>query len=160
MMGSFSNLGWIHLTFAVLALITGTLILILKKATTIHKRIGYVYVFSMVGVNLTSFFIYRLFGGFGIFHFAAIISGATITLGMIPFMYNKPNLYIHFSFMYWSVIGLYAAFASEILTRIPETPFFWIVGLATGVIFLLGGINFRFKKKIWAKRFVSSERYV
>ena len=29
----------------------------------------------------------------------------------------------HFTFMYFSVIGLYAAFASEILTRIPE-PFF------------------------------------
>ncbi|QCK14236.1 DUF2306 domain-containing protein [Mangrovivirga cuniculi] len=160
MLDSFSNLGQVHLFFALLALITGTLILIMKKATSNHKRIGYLYVFSMIGVNLTAFFIYRLFDGFGIFHVAAIISGITIILGMIPFMYRKPNLYIHFSFMYWSVVGLYAALASEILTRIPESPFFWVVGLVSGIIFFIGGINFRFKKKIWAKRFVSSKNQI
>mgnify|MGYP006270489875 CR=1 FL=1 len=32
--------------------------------------------------------------------------------------------------MYWSVVGLYAAFAAEILTRIPDTPFLNMVGLA------------------------------
>ena len=37
---------------------------------------------------------------------------------------------MHFSFMYWSVRGLYAAFAAEVLTRIPEANFFGMVGIS------------------------------
>lgn len=55
----------------------------------------------------------------------------------------------HYAFMYWSVIGLYAAFAAEILTRIPmvykETfgdqarVFLRMVGVATFLVMAIGG---------------------
>lgn len=58
--------------------------------------------------------------------------------------------------MYWSVIGLYAAFAAEILTRIPKTPFFGMVGLATGVILLIGWIVLGRNKAKSAKVFIKN----
>jgi hypothetical protein len=55
--------------------------------------------------------------------------------------------------MYWSVIGLYAALAAEVLTRIPDTPFFGIVGIATGVITIIGAICLRINRAKWVKIF-------
>ena len=80
---------------------------------------------------------------------------------MVPIWTKKPMnkwKYRHFSFMYWSVIGLYAAFAAEILTRIPKTPFFGMVGLATGVILIIGGIFFGIKKAKWIKVFETEKK--
>ena len=66
------NIGLIHLIVSIIAMITGIFVLLTKKGTIKHKQIGYVYTVSMVLVNVTAFMIYRLFGGFGIFHFFAI----------------------------------------------------------------------------------------
>ncbi len=148
--------GLIHLFSSIIALITGSLILFLKKGTKLHKQIGYAYVVSMVILILTAFMIYRLFGGWGIFHYTTIVSLLTVGLGMIPIWTKRPSKkwkYLHFSFMYWSVMGLYAAFAAEVLTRIPETPFFGVVGIATGIIMLVGGIFFGINKSKWGKLF-------
>ncbi|MDH5413495.1 MAG: hypothetical protein OEW87_05100, partial [Flavobacteriaceae bacterium] len=73
-----------------------------------------------------------------------------------PVWTKKPRtkwLIRHFSFMYWSVIGLYAAFVSEILTRIPKAPFFSMVGLATVVIIILGAIFFVNNRKKWQTKY-------
>lgn len=148
--------GSIHLISSIIALITGTLVLLTKKGTKRHKQIGYAYVVSMGTLILTAFMIYRLFGGWGIFHYTTVVSLLTIGLGMIPIWTKRPVKkwkYLHFSFMYWSVMGLYAAFAAEVLTRIPETPFFGMVGMVTGIIMIVGGIFFRVNKSKWAKLF-------
>ncbi|MFC2185668.1 DUF2306 domain-containing protein [Fulvivirgaceae bacterium LMO-SS25] len=144
--------GFIHLIASLLALITGFMVLVMKKGTKSHVKVGYIYVLSMALLIATSFMIYRLFNGWGIFHYTSIISLITIALGMISIWTKKPVnswKYLHFSFMYWSVVGLYAAFAAEILTRIPETPFFGMVGIATAVIMLIGGIYFGMNKAKW-----------
>jgi uncharacterized membrane protein len=57
--------------------------------------------------------------------------------------------------MYYSVLGLYAAFASELSVRIPEKPFYTMVGIATGIIFILGSIFIFRKEKVWSKHFVN-----
>ena len=148
--------GLIHLISSLFALIFGAMILIMKKGTKRHKQIGYAYVISMAILLTTAFLIYRLFNGWGIFHYATIASLVTTALGMVPIWTKKPtNIWVfrHFTFMYWSVIGLYAAFASEVLTRIPETPFFGMVGLATGIIMILGGVFFGINKPKWIKAF-------
>lgn len=152
-----SDIGLVHLLSALLATITGSLVLIMRKGTKRHKQVGYVYVFSMLVLNGTAFMTYRLFGGFGIFHYGAIGSALTVIGGMIPVI-KKPKGWInrHYAFMYWSVIGLYAAFASESFTRIPETPFFGMVGIATGVIMLIGAIGFGRYRKSWHRQFSKS----
>lgn len=148
--------GLIHLVSSCFALLFGTLVLVSKKGTSRHVKIGYLYVVSMGVLLLTAFMIYRLFNGWGIFHYATVFSLLTIALGMIPIWRKKPVnkwKYQHFSFMYWSVIGLYAAFAAEILTRIPKTPFFGMVGLASGLIMLVGSIIFIRNKAKWIRVF-------
>lgn len=136
--------GAVHLVAAVLSLVTGTAVLALPKGTRLHKKIGYLYAASMLVVCATSFMIYRLFGGFGVFHAAALVSLVTLAGGMIPALMRRPEswLSIHFSLMYWSVMGLYAAFFSEIVTRIPDTPFFGMLGLGTGMIMGGGDTSF------------------
>ncbi|MFT2008055.1 DUF2306 domain-containing protein [Pontibacter sp. 13R65] len=144
--------GLIHLISSVVALVAGTLVLSMKKGTIRHKQIGYVFVTSMILLLLTSFMIYRLFNGWGIFHYTTIASLLTVSLGMIPIWTKKPAnkwKYMHFSFMYWSVIGLYSAFAAEVLTRIPEAPFFGMVGVAFVIIVLAGSIVFIVNRSKW-----------
>lgn len=144
--------GLIHLIASVIALISGTIVLIAKKSTSFHKQMGYVYFSSMLILLITAFMIYRLFNGWGFFHYLSIVSLLTLMGGIIPVWfrsYFKKWKIFHLSFMYWSVFGLYAAFASESLTRIPESPFFGIVGIATTFIMLVGGAIFSFKKAEW-----------
>lgn len=150
------SIGLIHLITALVAILSGTFVLVLNKGTRLHKQIGYIYAVNMLLLNATAFGIYRLFGGFGIFHFAALVSLFTLLGGMIPVITKRPKhkwVELHYIYMYWSVIGLYAAFVSETLTRIPKTPFFGMVGIATFAVMLLAGIGYaRFRKK-WKERF-------
>ena len=148
--------GLVHLISSVVALLAGTLVLLVKKGTSLHKRVGYVYVVSMVLLLVTAFLIYRLFDGWGVFHYASVFSLITISLGMIPIWTKSPSdnwRFMHFSFMYWSVIGLYSAFAAEVLTRIPDSSFFGMVGLSFLVIMVVAAVFFSAKRAKWAKRF-------
>ncbi len=149
-----SDLGLVHLLAALLATVTGSFVLAVRKGTRRHKQVGYIYVFSMAILNITALFIYTLNGRFGIFHVGAILSGLTVLGGMVPVIKKqKGALYRHLAFMYWSVIGLYAAFASETLTRIPDTPFYGMVALATAIIMLFGALAYARLRKNWVKRF-------
>ena len=95
-------------------------------------------------------FIYRLFGGFGPFHVIAIIGFFYLLVGIVPALLKTKNwLRIHIYFMYWSVLGLYAAFAAEILVRVPEAPFWWMVGVAVVAISVTGGVFYGKYKKSW-----------
>ncbi|MFD3000384.1 DUF2306 domain-containing protein [Pontibacter toksunensis] len=146
--------GFIHLISSIVALVAGTSVLFMKKGTLRHKQVGYVYVISMFFLLLTSFMIYRLFNGWGVFHYATIFSLITISLGMIPIWTKKPSnkwKYMHFSFMYWSVIGLYSAFAAEVLTRIPDSPFFGMVGISFVIIMLVAAVSFGANKSKWSR---------
>lgn len=148
------EIGLVHLTSAIMALITGSWILAANKGTIIHRAVGYVYFVSMLIMLVTAFLIYRLFGGFGIFHFFAVVSSVTLLGGMIPAIRRKPEkswLDWHFSFMYWSVIGLYGAFVGELLVRIPATRSFRLLGVSIMAVMTLGYLFFFFYKKRWAK---------
>ncbi len=147
--------GYLHLISSVLALIFGTSILIMKKGTALHKKIGYGYVVSMVILLATSFMIYRLFGGFGLFHIFSVIGTVTLVGGMLPAILRKPADWVelHFHFMYWLVIGLYGAFVSEVLTRVPETPFYSMLGAAVFAVMGLGFLFWFWKKGKWSEEF-------
>ena len=152
-----SSLGWFHLSVALLAMIIGAFVLVTPKGTKRHKAVGYGYVASMLLVCGSAMGIYHLTGAFGIFHVTAIIGFLTLAGGMIPMlMKNLDKKYkaVHVWFMYYSVLGLYAAFASELSVRLPNKPFYPMVGIATGTIFLIGTIFIIKKEKIWTRHFV------
>lgn len=151
-----SSLGWFHLATALLAMLAGAFVLATPKGTKRHKQVGYIYVASLILVCASAMGIYRLTGTFGIFHVTAIVGFLTLAGGMIPmFIKNLENKYkaVHVWFMYYSVLGLYAAFASELSVRIPDRPFYAMVGIATGTIFSVGTIFILKKEKMWTKYF-------
>ena len=116
-----------------------------------HRKVGFIYAGAMVAVVATAFMIYRLFGGWGIFHWAALVSGLTLLGGMVPVLLQKPADWItlHFSFMYWSVVGLYAALVAESLARLPETPLMDATATATAGVFAMGGLGFALRRRRW-----------
>jgi hypothetical protein len=89
----------------------------------------------MLALNGTAFMIYHLFGKFGPFHWLAAISLVSLAGGMIPVLLrDRINKWIHwhYYFMNWSVVGLYAAFWAETLTRtLPMGQFWPVVIVAT-----------------------------
>jgi hypothetical protein len=90
-----------------------------------------VYVVSMVALNATAFWIYDLFGRFGVFHWLAVVSLVTVTSGMLHLWLRRPAgtwMEQHARAMSWSYAGLLAAFFSEIGARLPGVDF------TTGVV--------------------------
>jgi hypothetical protein len=145
-----SNIGWFHTVTAVIAMVMGLVVIFKKKGTKRHKQLGYIYVVSMVLLNVTSFFIVN-FKGFSVFHGFAILSLITIIAGIVPAMLRTKNWYpLHFYFMNWSVVGLYCAFWAEVGTRFVGNmqQFWWAVAIATGVTAFVGAkiINREAKK--------------
>ena len=155
--------GLIHLISSIIALITGVFVLTTAKGTKAHKQIGYIYVISMIILNITAFMIYRLFGKFGIFHWFAILSFLTLLLGIYPVLVKnfKNYLLVHFNYMYWSVVGLYCAFCAEILTRIPflyDLPnkrqlFGILTGVSIFIVMIIATIIFAKMKPKWTKQY-------
>lgn len=145
-----STIGHIHLASAIASLLLGTIVLIQIKGTGLHKQLGYVYVVSMLVLNGTALGIYRLFGGWGPFHYAAVLSLSSLAMGILPALARTPGWKNwHVAGMYWSVIGLYAAFVSEVVTRIPGVNFGLMVGLGTTAVMLAGAALFRRNRKRW-----------
>lgn len=123
-------IGLIHLLSAFVALLLGLGVFLARKGTRLHKGLGYGYVLSMVVLNLTAFLIYRLYGRFGPFHIAALISSATLVAGFIPAFLRRPQgrwLAWHYEFMAWSYVGLLAAGVAETAVRLPKVPFWGAV---------------------------------
>lgn len=142
-----TTLGLVHTVFACLALCCGTLVLFLDKGTAIHRKMGYLYVVVMLLMNFSAFGIYRLFHRPGIFHFLALVSLLTLAGGLYCVWFRKrlPNWRLrHARFMAWSLIGLYAAFVSELATRLlTAASFWWVVFLGSSLVVLTGYISIR-----------------
>ncbi|RNC79679.1 MAG: DUF2306 domain-containing protein [Balneola sp.] len=151
------TLGIIHLISAIAAMIFGAIVLFLKKGTPLHIRLGYFYAVSMLILNGTALMIYDLFGYFGPFHFAAIISLISLLGGLVPVYLKKPKnswLELHYEFMNWSIIGLYAAFWSETFSRFFRFAGFWVlVATGTAMTISIGAYVLKSKKRTILDRY-------
>ena len=135
-----SYTGLFHLIVALLAMLFGTWVLLMKKGTRLHKHMGWAYVTTMLLMNGSAFAIYN-FGGFSLFHGFALVSLAGLVLGIWPAIRRKSPGWFgrHFYFMSWSVVGLYCAFWSEMGTRMVNMQYFWwTVMLATVLTTVVG----------------------
>lgn len=155
-MNDWNVIGHFHHAAAWLAIGAGAMVFLRRKGTTLHRRWGYTYLTAMLALNVSALMIYRLFGGFGVFHVAALVSLATIAAGFVPVVRRRPAggwLEMHAQFMAWSYVGLMAAAVSEAMTRLPllrgfimsdwgpESPgarFGIVVGIATSSVVALG----------------------
>jgi uncharacterized membrane protein len=138
-------LGLFHTACALVALGSGAAVLMRRKGTAGHRRTGWVYVASMLLLNGTALMIYRLFGGFGPFHVAAVFSLVTVLAGIVPAVRRRPANWLdhHYQWMTWSYVGLCAATVSEVATRMPGFRFWWAVMLGTLAVIGVGGMLIR-----------------
>lgn len=114
-------LGFLHALFGLAALGCGLAVVANRKGTRRHRRLGYAYVTSMLLLNGTAFAIYDLYGRFGPFHMAGLVSLATLGGGVIPAVLRRRWwMETHAYFMAWSYVGLVAAFLAEIAVRLPR----------------------------------------
>lgn len=139
-------MGLVHLLIALLAILVGSLVVLSRKGTKQHRWLGRIYVAAMIGVNLTAFLIYELYGEFGLFHWMALFSLATVLLGWLPARSRRSGWKVqHAYFMSGSYVGLIAALAAEILTRTPLLPFYGAVAVASVSVIAIGiWLMFRF----------------
>lgn len=139
------TLGWFHTICALLALASGAAVLMRRKGTRSHRRLGWLYVGSMLALNGTALMIYRLFGGFGPFHVAAVASLLTVVAGIVPAYRRKPAKWVehHYAYMAWSYVGLWAAAVAEVGTRVPGFQFWWAVMGGTFAVLGVGAVMIR-----------------
>lgn len=134
-------LGTIHTALGVASVATGTAVALQQKGTRRHRVFGWIYVLCMLGLNLTALARYRLTGAFNSFHATALLSLATLILGMLPTRARPfAGFFVtrHAYFMAGSYVGVLTATAGEILTRIPGFPFHIGVVIARSVVCSIG----------------------
>lgn len=132
-------LGLSHFITALAAILTGAVVVLRPKGTKFHKWMGRVYFATMLVVNVSALSIYELFNGFGPFHVAAIISLASVLMGVQAAWRRHKNWRIaHAYWMSWSYVGLLAAAVSETSTRYLALPFGWTVAAATFITIGIG----------------------
>ena len=124
-------LGLFHTGTAIAALVAGAAVLLSRKGTRRHRQVGWLYVASMIALNTSALFIYRLFGGFGPFHVGAIFSLVTVVAGVAAAVGARRHrdardpvgrarlIERHYFWMSFSYVGLTAAAVAEIVTRLP-----------------------------------------
>ena len=115
-----SATGVFHLTFSLLAVGFGGLVVFLPKGTRWHRTWGHGYVWCMVGVVATSFALFNLTGRITPFHVAAVVAGVTVLAGTWTVLARRPRkawIEAHATWMAWSYVGLLAAFVAESATR-------------------------------------------
>jgi len=137
-----SPVSTLHLLAALVALVAGTAVLYLPKATVGHRRLGWAYMGSMGVVLLTAFRIYTLFGRFGIVHWGAAGSAGALLLGAEAAVVRAVVpawLRWHYVGMGASVTSLYATFVVESTNRFFPVAYFWRSTLGPGVLVLLLG---------------------
>lgn len=141
-----TDTGTIHTAFGVAALASGLGVLLRPKGTRGHRVLGWAYAGSMAGLLATAFLIYRLFGGFGPFHWAAVAGTATLAAGLAPVRrrvrrgaWRERHAYL----MSYSYLGLLAATAAEIVTRVPGVEFAASAAVASVVVLAAGAVVIR-----------------
>lgn len=144
-----STLGWIHTIFGLVALAAGTAVILMRKGTGWHRTLGHVYLTNMLALNISGLFIYRLYGHFGPFHWMAVASLLILLVGMVPVFTRRPAggwLRLHAAFINGSYVGLVAATASEMTSRLPGTEdhFNLVVGLTSLLIIAVGAALIHF----------------
>jgi len=146
-----------HTAIGCLALLAGLFVFLFNKGTRLHKTIGWVYVISMYLLCLTSFFIFKLFGGFGVFHVMAIVSTVTMTSGFIPVLFRRKlkGWFIgHYKGMLFSYMGLVMATNSHFFKYLQPTVGFVVAGIILwGIPALIGNIWINHKTKFYAGKF-------
>lgn len=145
---SHSVSGLMHFISATLGLILGLGILFLKPGSRVHKISGYIFIPTLITVNISALFIHEMGMMFGPFHFLIPFSLLSLFFGIRPFlvkMERTKKLKQHIAGMVGASLGLWAAFCAELLARTPSlNQFLFSFGANTFWIGTIEGFFFAF----------------
>lgn len=131
--------GFLHVLAASCALATGLAVFVSRKGTARHRWLGRVYLALMLVVNGSALTIFRdAGGGFGVFHYLALVSLATLTAAYGSFLLRRRARNwqpFHAHMMAWSYVGLAAAAAGQAGTHYFGNAWAPIVG-----VLVVGGL--------------------
>lgn len=125
-----SLIGWLHSIACVAALLAGAWNLALPKGTALHRRVGMVYVWAMIALNLSVFFLYKFdiaFAPFrtgphifGLFHWFAVAALGLILAAWFAAPRQSRGFwaYVHPAAMILSYYLLIAGGINEVFLRI------------------------------------------
>jgi uncharacterized membrane protein len=102
---------WAHILAATSGLLLGAVVLVRRKGTASHRRIGAGYAVALLLVNVAALFVHRN-ATFGVFHWLALLSLVTLALGLLPMLAGRRTravIDVHAFSMSGSYAGLAAA---------------------------------------------------
>ena len=110
-----------------------------RKGTKIHRRMGHFYFISMIGLTTTAYPIITA-DGFSIFYILST-NGLILTLIGYGAVLLRRRLkcwyYWHYHGMYWSFTGLMGATANEIVVHVaPINEWFVSMGMLESIVLL------------------------
>ena len=130
-----------HVVAAVTALAAGLVVLRSAKGTGRHRAIGAVYVLALVVVDVAALSLYRD-GAFGVFHGLAIVSLATLVVGLGPLLLGKRSAAVfgyHAYCMTWSYAGLVAAGCGQVAAVMSDDGPSWVVPVVIAIVLCVSG---------------------
>ncbi len=146
----------IHLLTAIMALVTGAIVLLDAKGTVFHKRAGYVFAGCLLLVNVTAAGMYNLTGTFNFLHVFVLISLASLIYGILPAIRRKSGNWLsrHVRGMTGAALGVWAAGFAELAVRVlpgvvgPQHIIWLAIGVGIVFFFLIGFSIGHFLKKM------------
>ena len=100
----------VHLALAMISLVSGTLVLFAKKGTAFHRKLGSIFVATMLCVAATSFWITDLrAGAFSPIHILSMVW--LVTLPIAIWLRRRNNIRGHAIGMVFNYVGLVVAVA-------------------------------------------------
>jgi uncharacterized membrane protein len=112
--------GAIHTVLATAGIAVGLIQLLRPKGGSIHRALGYAFVYAMLIADGTVMLLFQFTGRFNILHVGAIANMLCIIFAIVPMLRNpRPSnwKYQHYYFMSWTYVGLLAAAATELVVR-------------------------------------------
>ncbi len=152
-------LGIFHAAFGVLALLLGFLILLMRKATRVHIRLGWAYAGCILGLDLSALWIFNLTGGVNFFHIVAVINLAMLVMGLLQVRFRWRNwLWRHYQYMAWSYASLVGATSNEgfvhvpFLIRLKEQTTPWLPGIVmVAILVVTGAVIFGMQRRMLSR---------
>ena len=112
--------GAIHTVLAMLGIVVGSIQLLRPKGGSMHRALGYAFVYAMLVADGTAMLVFQFTGRFNILHVGAMVNLLCIVLAIVPVLRSpRPSNWKnqHYTWMSWSYVGLLAAAATELVVR-------------------------------------------
>jgi uncharacterized membrane protein len=146
-------LGGIHGVLAAASIVVGLIQLLRAKGGSMHRALGYAFVYAMLIADGTVMLLSQFTGRFNILHVGAIANLLCIILAIVPVLRSPrpPNWKLqHYTWMSWAYVGLLSGGATQLVVRTSDLATreqVWMVtAAATVVVTVIGyGLIIRYR---------------